>query len=153
MGKVTHGQARRHGGRTAEHRIWGMMLQRCTNPKNEAYKDYGDRGISVCDRWRQFENFFADMGPRPSPRHTIERANNNLGYSPLNCNWQTRKVQNRNYSRNRLITFDGLTMCVTDWAEHIGIPAPLLLARIGRGVSVPLAFSAEMLRDGSRRVR
>jgi hypothetical protein len=76
---------------------WDSMKQRCLNPKNAAYKNYGARGITVCERWRgSFELFLADMGARPSPQHTIERLNNDRGYEPGNCCWATRSEQNRN---------------------------------------------------------
>lgn len=80
---------------TTEYVIWGGMIQRCNNPNDSAYKFYGDRGITVCDRWLKFENFFKDMGKRPKGL-TLERKNNNLGYFKNNCCWETRKNQSRN---------------------------------------------------------
>ena len=92
---ITHGGARR-GRTTPEFRVWLGMRNRCGNPHVKSYPDYGGRGIHVCDRWQLFENFFADMGPRPSSAHSINRINNNLGYEPSNCVWSTRSEQNRN---------------------------------------------------------
>lgn len=85
-----HGKA---GTRT--HRIWKAMRSRCNNPNIPRYKDYGGRGITVCKRWDKFENFLADMGEAPDG-HSIDRINNNKGYSPSNCKWSTPTEQNRN---------------------------------------------------------
>lgn len=84
-----------------EYWVWAAMVQRCTNPKNSAYANYGGRGIAVCERWRSSAAFFADMGPRPSPQHTLERVNNSGGYGPDNCQWVSRSDNNRNKRRYR----------------------------------------------------
>lgn len=90
-----HGGAKR-SGRAPEYNSWAKMLDRCRNPKSPDYKNYGGRGINVCDAWADFAKFLEDMGPRPSPGHSIERVNNDEGYSPSNCVWATREVQARN---------------------------------------------------------
>jgi hypothetical protein len=89
---------RKHGMHKApEYRIWSGIKQRCLNPKGTAFHDYGGRGIRVCERWAaSFENFFADMGPRPSPRHSVERREVNGDYEPGNCFWATPDIQARN---------------------------------------------------------
>jgi hypothetical protein len=92
---IVHG-ANRRGARTAEYKVWASMRRRCSDPKGKSYKDYGGRGITVCDRWTDFSNFISDMGPRPSPDHSIEREDNDRGYSPDNCVWATRDVQAKN---------------------------------------------------------
>lgn len=89
------------GTHTPEYEVWKNMLQRCGNPKNPRYPDYGGRGIAVCDRWLKFDNFLADMGLRPNPELTIERINNELGYQPGNCKWATRSEQQRNKRKKR----------------------------------------------------
>jgi hypothetical protein len=88
----------KHGmSRTAIYHAWVAMIERCDNPKNKAYKNYGGRGITVCERWREsVANFVADMGPRPSKRHTLDRINNDGNYEPTNCRWATWDVQSRN---------------------------------------------------------
>lgn len=90
-----HGHARR-GRVTSEHRIWRAMLDRCSNPNNNSFKYYGGRGITVCDRWTDFENFLADMGNRPSRGHSIDRIDVNGNYEPSNCRWATASEQRRN---------------------------------------------------------
>lgn len=115
----THGLAGKN--RTLEYHSWASMIQRCTNTNEREYFRYGGRGITVCKRWRSFENFLADMGERPSSLHTIERINNDAGYSPENCKWATKAEQNRNMRRNRWITWNDETLCMTDWAARLGL--------------------------------
>lgn len=101
-GEIRHGHTRNHRP-SIEWISWSNMRHRCLNPNNPSYKNYGGRGIRVCERWlHSFENFLADMGLKPSLRHTIERTNNEKGYEPRNCKWATRTEQVRNTRRNVL---------------------------------------------------
>lgn len=116
---------------TVEYKAWRHMLGRCLNKDNKSYKDYGDRGIKVCDRWlHSFACFIADMGLRPSPKSTLERIDNEKGYSPDNCRWATSKEQNRNKRSTHLITFNGERLCLSDWAIRLGIHSTSLRYRI-----------------------
>ncbi len=123
------------------YRTWYRMINRCTRPSSKSYKRYGGRGITICKRWMRFENFLADMGVRPSLKHTIERKDNEGNYRPGNCCWATYKEQARNRSNNRLLTFKGRTLPVAAWAEEVGLKSGTLWVRLKRGWSVQRALS------------
>lgn len=113
-----------------EYRAWAAMKTRCYNKKERSYKDYGGRGIKVCDRWlNSFENFLADMGNKPTPKHSIDRKDTNKGYSPENCRWATKKEQANNKRTTMFITIDGQTKSVSEWAETLGIKRDTLYKR------------------------
>lgn len=116
---------------TPEGYAWANMIDRCTNPKNKEYRNYGERGIKVCERWiHSLVNFLSDMGQRPSKYHSLERTDNNGDYKPSNCRWATSADQSRNRRTNRLITFNGQTLCLEDWAMQIKIAPPTLIWRL-----------------------
>lgn len=119
-----------HGkNHTKEHRTWCGMRRRCKDVEN--YPNYAGRGIKVCDRWLEsFENFLDDMGLAPTPKHTIDRINNNGNYEPSNCRWATQKQQNRNYSRNIDITINNETHCLKEWCEIYGKKYDIVYQRI-----------------------
>lgn len=100
--------------------IWFGMVRRCTNPKATDYDRYGGRGIFVCARWLNFDNFFADMGEKPDGM-SLDRIDNDGPYSPENCRWATGHVQTRNTSATHMLSMNGVTLCATDWAQIIGI--------------------------------
>lgn len=121
-----------HQTHTPEYGVWHGIKQRTGNPNNPSSSNYSERGIRLCERWMKFENFFADMGERPTPKHTIERRNNDGIYEPDNCYWATRDVQNRNNRRTRFITFNSETLCLSDWATRIGIDSKSISYRLRR---------------------
>lgn len=127
----------KHGAcNTKAYRSWDAMTQRCTNPKHQAFHRYGGRGIVICERWRDFSNFLADMGQPPSKNHSLERENNNLGYSPDNCKWATKIEQQNNMVRNRWLTLNDRTLTVAQWARVLGIKPDLIDQRLRRGWSL-----------------
>lgn len=108
------------------------MLSRARGSNDVKHrKYYADRGIGVCDRWLKFENFLEDMGERPEGK-TLDRIKNDLGYSKDNCRWSTSGEQLRNTRRTKMITFEGETLCMKDWAKKIGISGPGLIGRLRR---------------------
>lgn len=118
---------------TSIHDIWVNMHARCRNKKHPSYKYYGERGIRVCDRWASFENFYSDMGDRPSLKHSVDRRENNKGYEPGNCYWATKKEQQNNMRNNFKILHEGCNLSVAQWAEKLGINVKTVWSRLARG--------------------
>lgn len=129
----THGEGH---NKTIEYNSWVSMRQRCLNPNNPAYKDYGGRGIKICDRWNKYENFLADMGRKPDSSYSIERVENNKGYSPENCKWATMEEQCNNRRSNTLITFNGKTATLAMWSKESGTPVERIIKRISTGWNI-----------------
>ena len=136
-GCLAGGNNRRHGhsSGTPTYRTWSGMKTRCTNPSHHEYHRYGGRGITICKRWLKFENFLADMGERPAGL-TIERKNNNLGYSKNNCRWATYQEQAQNTATNLMLTFNGETRCMKEMSKKYSIKRTTLGRRIKAGWSV-----------------
>ena len=132
---------------TAEYGAWTNAKYRCHYPKNRAYKNWGGRGIYMCDRWRNsFSAFLEDMGPRPSPEYSIDRIDNDGPYSPDNCRWATRLQQAHNqrprrYPESRMLTFDGKTMTGAGWARHLGLSSSAIYRRLKRGLPIERVLS------------
>jgi hypothetical protein len=133
--------------RSAEYQTWNGLKGRCLNTNNNAFHSYGGRGITVCDRWKDsFEDFLADMGPRPSPKHSIDRVNNDLGYSPENCRWATKKEQGNNRRTNVYYEYAGERLQLTTWANRIRINKTTLHMRINRyGWSIEKALTTPVM--------
>jgi hypothetical protein len=126
--RVTHGAS--YG---PEYGAWKGIKRRCFNPKARNYRDYGGRGITMCQRWRDsFAAFFADVGPRPSADHSVERVNNDGHYEPDNVRWATQAEQSRNRRNNRFVEALGERLTVTDWCARLGVCDKTLLNRIKR---------------------
>lgn len=124
-----HGHSTKACRATRTYRAWSNMKERVLNVKHKNYKQYGARGITICERWLTFANFLADMGECP-PQMTLDRIDNNGNYEPANCRWTTRFVQARNQRLNRFFTFQGETKCATDWAIAYGIRPQVLVSRL-----------------------
>lgn len=137
---ITHGMSK-----TKEYALWRGMVNRCDPNNTYAQDNYAMRGIKVCQGWRKFENFHADMGMRLSPKHTVDRKNNNMGYFcghceecvangwPANCRWATHLEQNNNRRDNRLLTFGGETYSLAVWARTYSMDENTLRNRLNRG--------------------
>ena len=124
-----HGQSKA-GNKSSIHTTWQNIKKRCCDIKNAHYKNYGGRGINICDRWiNSFENFYADMGDKPTEKHTIERINNDGNYEPSNCRWATREEQQANKrTRKDALIHEGIT--TTEWAKKLGITTGAAYYRI-----------------------
>lgn len=143
-------KAKTHGmSKTRTYRIWSGMIQRCSNPKDASWQYYGARGVAVCERWKTFANFLADMGECPKDL-TIDRIDSNEGYRPENCRWADILTQARNKSVTRFITHQGKTLCITEWAEHATVELYIFRSRINRGWDIERALTEPVNSQGRR---
>lgn len=151
--KFKHGHAIK-GDVTKEYKAWSKLKARCLDENGKDYPRYGGRGITVCERWREsFENFYADIGPKPSNKRSIDRIDNDGHYScgkcdectisgwPANVRWATDTEQARNKSNTRFIDFDGQSICLSEWSEKTGMRSSVILHRLKRGWSVEASLS------------
>lgn len=120
--------------------VWRGMRERCSLSTHKSFHRYGGRGIRVCDRWEHFELFFADMGPPPSDKHSIERTDSNGNYEPGNCVWADWRTQARNRCNNVFYEFNGRQLVIKDVAEASGVPEQTLYKRLRRGFSIEEAI-------------
>lgn len=128
--------------RTPEYAAWSMMKSRCYRKNDISYPRYGALGIKVCDRWlNSFENFLADMGERPSAEHSLDRIDSQGNYGPNNCRWSDITTQDNNRRSNRLVSLNGKTQTVTQWARELGIASNTVFSRLSRGWTDELALT------------
>lgn len=126
----------------SEYWIWLGIKQRCLNPNHSAYYKYGGRGISICTKWESsFEAFYADMGPRPSKKHSVDRIDNSGNYEPGNCRWADITTQSRNTRYNRVLEWNGTKKCVVEWGEELGIKPNTIVCRLRSGLTVEQALT------------
>lgn len=126
------GDERHDMSKSREYYSWKGMIQRCQNPNHIFFELYGARGVTICDRWLDFRNFYADMGPRP-PRHTLDRIDNFGDYEPNNCRWATPKTQTNNMRANRLVFYNGEWLTAMQWSEKSPVDYDTFLWRLKRG--------------------
>jgi hypothetical protein len=107
---------------TPEYGVWAAMKRRCQNPNVIEYRNYGGRGIRVCDRWQTFANFFADMGKRPDDKMTLDRKDTSGDYTPENCRWATQREQQNNRRNNHRYSFFGKSVTLAELSREVGIP-------------------------------
>lgn len=140
---TTHGMSR-----DPLYNVWAKMRNRCSSTKDPAFPDYGGRGIRVCQRWingdgsrEGFACFLDDMGPKPSPSHSLDRIDNNGDYTPENCRWATKTEQARNRRSNYRVTMGGRSCALSEACEQLGLPFALVNSRIQQGWSTERALS------------
>jgi hypothetical protein len=153
-GCLPGGPGKRHGhcsdGKsTKTYECWRAMLDRCSNSKNKSFKDYGARGISVCDRWLTFENFLADMGEAPENLSIDRYPNNDGNYEPGNCRWATVAQQNSNKRGNTVLEFDGKKATIAEWSAMTGIKDCTISERLRHGWSVEKALTTKARKYGT----
>jgi hypothetical protein len=147
MREVASSNFSRHGAtrgkiESPEYKTWLAVKQRCTAEYSIQWADYGGRGIKMCDRWlHSFENFLADMGPKPSPHYSIERIDRDGDYTPDNCKWADRIEQANNKRNNRFVTVDGETATIAQWARKTGIKEGTIRQRLNRGADAKEAVT------------
>ena len=150
MGNSKHGHTT-HTSSSPTYKSWHMMMQRCGNPNYSQYADYGGRGITVCNRWKTFQFFLQDMGLRPIGM-TLDRKNNNKGYTLANCKWSTKVEQQRNQRSNNVWTYKGERKTVAEWAEQLGMKRHSLYMRVATyGWTVRKALTTPPMMRGRRK--
>lgn len=150
LGRI--GREPQHGlTHTPEWEVWRRMRQRCSLKTRKDFPRYGGRGISVCKRWMRFENFLKDMGARPSPKHSIERKDNNGNYEPSNCVWALPVEQANNRRSSRILEFGQQRLTISQWARRLGMGHDTLSRRLKLGWPVEKALTTPIEKQRNNR--
>jgi hypothetical protein len=149
---ATHGGCRR-GKRDKEYGVYRQMHTRCENPNSKDYPNYGGRGIKVCERWNKYEHFIADMGPRPSDDHEIDRIDNEGDYCPENCVWTLKRLNLGHTRKSVYMTINGVTKTQSEWADALGMNRMTLWSRKKRGMTDEEAIQKPLDERGKRKYR
>jgi len=144
---------------TPEYKSWECIKQRCNNPNDHSFNNYGGRGIVLCDKWQNdFVAFYKHVGPRPSIFHSIERINNNSNYEPGNVKWASAQEQANNTRRNHVIIIHGWSLNVTQWAKFVGLGNTTLLQRINaygwpiaKAIFTPVQYHKSYIKNSNPR--
>lgn len=139
---ITHGMSE-----TSEYRSWAEMKSRCLNPKSRRFSYYGGRGITVCERWLDFQNFIDDMGNKPTPEHSIERIDVNGNYEPSNCKWVTFTEQQNNKRNTTMIEYNGKTQSIKDWCRELELNYRTIKDRLINGWTVKEMFETPKMKS------
>ena len=146
LAKAGHFKRQHSACYTPEYSAWNNIKGRTANPNHKSFKDYGARGIKMCEEWmNSFSAFLEHVGHRPSRNHSIDRIDNNLGYIPGNIRWSTRKEQQRNRRCTKNLTFNGETHCLAAWSEKTGISYDALCRRVRDGWSPERALTEKVV--------
>lgn len=130
----------KRGNKISEYRTWCHLRARCKNPNDRAYARYGGRGISYCPTWESFDQFYADMGPKGDPKNSLDRIDNEKGYSKENCRWTDARTQCRNKCNTGKFTARGVTASLIEWSEILGWPRTIIRGRMVDGMSFEQAI-------------
>lgn len=148
MSYLTH-----NASKTNEYRLWLAMKQRCYNPKSHNYKNWGGRGITVCDEWKNsFENFIKDVGLRPSSKHSLDRIDNSKGYTKENCKWSTWFEQGAHRRSNRNITYKDQTKTISEWARIYKITPHTISYRLKNNWSIEKTLNTPVIERTKRKI-
>lgn len=138
---------RANGQPTVEYVSWNRMRFRCLSPKAHNYQWYGMRGIEICERWNNdFFAFLSDMGMKPSPRHTLDRIDNDGNYEPSNCRWALPQMQTRNSRKAHVLKVGSVARCLAEWSDITGVKAPTIRYRLKHGATPEEAIAQSFQR-------